>query len=433
MDEAAGALVSSFLLYMQKAQEQKIWDVVVIGGGPSGMMAASSAARNGKNVLLLEKNKTLGKKLLITGGGRCNVTNNKTDVRVMLAKYKEASNFLYSSFSQFNVASTIQFFKDRGMEVKEENEGRMFPVSNKAQSVYDVLYKEMVDTGVVILTDSSVTHLEKAEHGFRIHIKNNDAVLAQKCIVAVGGTGRPETGSTGDGFMWLKELGHIVVKNNAALVPLRLRDTWVKDVSGLTLENIKVTVCVDDKKEFTAKGKILFTHFGVSGPMILNMSKDIGDLLAEGLVTLKLDLFPGKDESEVKKSIQTLLIDQSNKKIKNVLTELFPASFVSVILQEAKIDGETFSHSVRSEERVRLMMTVKNMILHVDCLLGEDKAIVSSGGVTLNEVDFKTMESKKVKGLYLVGDMLNIDRPSGGYSLQLCWSTGYVAGVSVSK
>lgn len=415
---------------MQTTQEQKIWDVVVIGGGPSGMMAASFAASNGKKVLLLEKNKTLGKKLLITGGGRCNVTNNKKDIHVMLAKYKEAGKFLYSTFSQFDVTSTIQFFKDRGMEMKEENEGRMFPSSNKAQSVYDVLFHEMKEVGVSVRTDSSVVSIKKNEDTFVVQIQHNEIILANKCIVAVGGTGRPETGSTGDGFKWLKEFGHTVVANNAALVPIMLHDSWVKEVSGVTLENIKVIVCVDGKKESSAKGKILFTHFGVSGPMILNMSKEIGDLLKEGEVTLKLDLFPGKDESDVKKNIQALLVEHSNKKIKNVLTELFPASFVSVILHEAKIDGETFSHSVRSEERVRLMMTVKSVMLHVNCLLGEDKAIVSSGGVTLEEVDFKTMESKKVKGLYLVGDMLNIDRPSGGYSLQLCWSTGYVAGIS---
>ncbi len=422
--------MQKFKFMSLEANKNTIWDVVVIGGGPSGMMAASSAARNGKKVLLLEKNKTLGKKLLITGGGRCNVTNNKTDIRIMLAKYKEASKFLYSTFSQFDVASAVQFFKERGVEMKEENEGRMFPVSNKAQSVYDVLLNEMNKVGVIVRTDSSVIAIKKNSGTFLIEIKNSDTVVAKKCVVAVGGTGRPETGSTGDGFKWLKDLGHTIVVNNAALVPVKLHNTWVKDVTGVTLENVKVTVCVDGKKESSAKGKILFTHFGVSGPMILNMSKEIGDLLNEGEVTLKLDLFPGKDESEVKKNIQALLVEHSNKKIKNVLTELFPASFVSVILREVKIDGETFSHSVRSEERVRLMRLLKNLILRVDSLLGEDKAIVSSGGVTLEEVDFKTMESKKVEGLYLVGDMLNIDRPSGGYSLQLCWSTGFVAGIS---
>lgn len=408
----------------------KLWDVIVIGGGPAGMMAAGTAAERGKSVLLLEKNSSLGKKLLITGGGRCNLTNNKTDNRTMLSKYKGNDQFLFSTFSQWNVEDTLQFFNTRGVATKEENEGRIFPVSNSAQSVYDVLYEYMKEHDVQIHKSSVVSGIarSKTDDTFIVSTKSGNKIAAVSIVLATGGTSRPDTGSTGEGFAWLKKLGHTIVENDMALVPIELSDAWVKKISGVSISDIKLTTYQNGKSQESYKGKILFTHVGISGPTVLNMSRDIGELLKYGEVEISLDLFPTKDNGKLKNELQSILVAESNKKLKNVLSMMVPSAIVTPLLSLAAIDGETFCHSVRSEDRVKLIEVMKSIPLHVKGLLGKEKAIVSSGGVPLTEVNTKTMESNIVPGLFLVGDILNIDRPSGGYSLQLCWTTGYVAG-----
>ena len=409
----------------------KPWDVVVIGGGPAGMMAAGTAAKRGLTVLLLEKNPSLGKKLLITGGGRCNVTNNKQDVRTMLAKYKKNDKFLFSTFAQHSVANSLAFFHAKGMHTKEENEGRVFPLSNSAKSVWEVLVAYITKGSVTVKTNAEVKTITKQPNTnevFCITLKKKETVYAKSCIVATGGTSRPETGSTGDGYQWLKSLGHTITKSDFALVPVALSDSWAKQLGGVVLQDIKLTTFQNNQKQDSQKGKLLFTHVGISGPMVLNMSREIGELLRYGEVEVRLDLFHTLDHAAVKAALQALLIEQSNKKIKNVLGSLVPKALVPALLGLAHIDGETANHSVRSEDRSTLSALLKAVPLHITNLLGSDKAIVSSGGVVPEEIDFKTMESRLVPGLFVIGDMLNIDRPSGGYSLQLCWSTGFVAG-----
>ncbi len=408
----------------------KVWDVIVVGGGPAGMMAAARAAARGRTVLLLEKNKKLGEKLLITGGGRCNVTNNKPEVRMMLAQYKSGGKFLFSAFSQFAVKEAIEFFTARKLAFKEENDGRMFPRTEKAESVWRVLVEELKKSGVTIKSGRAVMGIEKrGETGqFVIKLEDNEKIVASSCIVATGGTSHPETGSTGEGFKWLKNLGHTIVENNFALVPLALADAWAKKLGGVTLQNIKLTVLADGKKQSAHLGKLLFTHFGVSGPTILNLSKEVGELLAHSRVTILLDLFPKLDAGVLREKLQNLLITESNKKIKNILGQLIPTALVGPMLKLAEIDGETPSHSVRRDERLKLVQILKAVPLQVKGLLGANKAVISAGGVKLEEINFKTMESRLAPRLYLIGDVLNIDRPSGGYSLQLCWTTGFVAG-----
>lgn len=408
-----------------------LWDVIIIGGGPGGMMAAATAGARGKRVLLLEKNPSLGKKLLITGGGRCNVTNNKPDIRTMQAQYKGAGKFLFSLFAQHGVRETIEWFESRGAALKEENEGRLFPTTDSAKTIFDTLVAEMKKQHITVKTKAvvkSVTKDKKTNH-FTITQENGDTLHAVSCVVATGGTSRPETGATGDGYLWLKKFGHAIVPNNFALVPLTLKNTWTKKLSGITLTDIKLTLYTDNKKHSAHEGKILFTHVGVSGPTILNLSKTIGELLAHSSVTLVLDLFPKKDAGEFKQFLRLHLTNNSNKKIKNVLPELVPTALATIILTELSLDGDTPCHSVTSEERTKLTLFLKAIPLHVKGLLGEDKAVVSSGGVPLTELNMKTMESDIVPELFIIGDLLNIDRPSGGYSLQLCWSTGYVAGL----
>ena len=417
-------------MYTHRMKNTEAWDVIVIGGGPAGMMAAARAAGRGRHVLLLEKNPHVGKKLLITGGGRCNVSNNKLVVREMLSSYKGSGKFLFSTFMQHGVKESIDWFAVRGVALMEENEGRLFPTSESAKTICDTLHTAVKQAGVTVRTKVEVSGIvrDRKSSAFSVTLTTGEILIASSCIVATGGTSRPETGATGDAYRWLKKLGHTVVPNNFALVPITLKNSWTKKLSGLTLTNIKLTLYADNKKQSVHSGKLLFTHVGITGPTILNLSKTVGELLAHSTVTLVLDLFPTKDAGEIKTYLRRLFAESSNKKLKNVLSEILPAALVAGILKELAIEGDTPCHSVAREDRTKLGLFLKALPLEVKGLLGEDKAVVSSGGVTLEDINFKTMESKVVPNLYLVGDLLNIDRPSGGYSLQLCWSTGFVAG-----
>jgi predicted Rossmann fold flavoprotein len=408
------------------------YDVVVIGGGPAGMMSAVEAARAGASVLLLEKNNVLGKKLLISGGGRCNVTNNKPVVRDMLSQYKAEGKYLFSTFMQHGVQETLTWFLDHGVQTIEENEGRLFPSTKKAETIQQALVQALADSTVTVSSQQMVTGIKKHEGGLEIVLKDAAPIMTSACIVATGGTTRPETGSTGEGMRWLGALGHTIIENSFALVPLTLSSKWTKDLSGLTIADCKLTLFADDKKHSSAAGKILFTHVGLTGPTVLNMSKTVGDLLEYATVVIKLDVFPGKDPAAVDQILRDAFAADSNKKVRNALGQLLPAAFAKAVLRECGIDDETKCNSVTRAERIRLGQYLKGVLLPVSGLLGRDKAVVSAGGVALDEVDFKTMESKVVPGLYVVGDMLNINRPSGGYSLQLCWSTGAVAGASAA-
>jgi len=406
----------------------QIADVVVIGGGPAGMMAAAGAARAGAEVLLLEKNPHLGKKLLITGGGRCNVTNNKPEVREMLSQYKTEGKFLFSTFMQHGVTETLRWLGGQGVVVIEENEGRLFPETQSAKTILSALEADMLQQAVLVRCKAEVTEIEKTAAGFFIHLKSGERIEAKKCIVATGGTARPETGSSGEGFAWLEKLGHTVRENSFALVPVTLKTTWTKKVSGVALTNCKITLFSGGKKHSSVLGKVLFTHVGVTGPTILNMSKTIGELLSYDSVQLVLDMFPGVDSAQMQKTFVELLQNNQNKTIRNALGSLMPIAVAKELLLQREIDPETKCHSIPKTQRMQLIAYVKAVPLEVQGLLGKDKAVVSAGGVDLSEVDFRTMESKLVPGLFLVGDVLNINRPSGGYSLQLCWSTGAVAG-----
>ncbi len=408
-----------------------IYDVVVIGGGPAGMMAAVTAAERGKRVLLLEKNAVLGKKLAITGGGRCNVTNNTPDVRTMLSAYKESGKFLFSTFMQHGVQESKSWFSDHGVALIEEEERRMFPSTERAETIRDTLVASMSDLGVTVRLRANVTSIERRTRDSMLLITqgSGETVTTPSCVVAVGGTSHPETGSTGDGFVWMTKLGHRVAEDKRSLVPLLVKEPWVHQASGVALPLVKMHVCVDDKRRLSPSGKLLFTHVGVSGPVVLQASKQIGDLLREGVVTLRLNLFPQLDTAALKREVQRALVTHSNRQLRNILPELLPPALVTPLLSVLALDGMTPGHSVTTEDRKRIVTLLGSVPLTVTGLMGRDKAVIAGGGVELTEIDFRTMESRLVPGLFIVGDMLNIDRPSGGYSLQLCWSTGYVAGM----
>lgn len=405
------------------------WDVVVIGGGPAGMMAAGRAAEKGARVILIEKNASLGKKLLITGGGRCNITNAEFDTRKLLSKFKGSDKFLFSAFSSWNVQDTLDFFHKHNLRTKVEAEQRVFPVTDKAESVWNVLVEYMKRNNVTILSNSPVSELTIEENSVTsVRLKNGKSITAKAFILATGGRSRPETGSTGDGFLWLKKIGHTIVGSEAALVPIAVKDEWIGRLAGISMKDTKISIFQNDVKQDSRTGKILFTHIGLSGPTILNMSRDIGELLKYDSVIIELDIVPSIDYGTLNIKLQEIFKKHSNKKLKNSLTELIPSAFVPIIIEHSDINPETPNNSITREERLRLVRGLKHIRMTVKNLLGTDKAVITSGGVSLDEVNFKTMSSRLYPNLYFAGDILNIDRPSGGYSLQLCWTTGHVAG-----
>lgn len=407
--------------------------LIVIGGGPAGMMAAGRAAELGTRVILLEKNDSLGKKLLITGGGRCNVTNGETDLRVFLSKYKDGSKYLFSLIDQWNTEDTRNFFHQKGMPTKVENEKRVFPTSDQAQSVWDVLVQYLKDGKVEVVSNCAVQEIKKSDEGFTVECESGRSFTSSIVILATGGTSRPETGSTGDAYPWLQKLGHTVNAPNPSLVPISTKTDWVPTLAGIALPEVKITTLQNNVKQQMSVGKLLFTHTGLSGPGILNMSKDIGELLKYGEVTIALDLLHKLDHGQLNSKLQEILQGKPRAQVKNILTEIIPTGLTLPVLNQANILADKKGNEVSREERMRLIQSLKNLTIEVEGLLGTDKAIITSGGVHLDEVDFKTMESKIHPGLYLIGDLLDIDRPSGGYSLQLCWSTGFVAGTNAAK
>jgi predicted Rossmann fold flavoprotein len=408
------------------------YDVVVVGAGAAGLVAAITTARGGGQVLLLEKNAIVGKKLRITGGGRCNITNNTPNVRELLSKYQEAGKFLFSPFAQFGVAETVTWFADIGVPVVEEAERRMFPVSQSAVAVTEALLATAKRVGVTIKTKSAVSGVKKGPEGLVVTLGDGTSIMAKRVIVATGGVSRPETGSTGDALPWLQALGHTTLAPRSALVPIGLVNVALaRRLSGVALPEVGIKLRQYDKIVEKSKGKVLFTHEGMSGPGILNLSERIGALLDEGPVDLLLDLVPTLAVDALEQTLLERFIASPNKLVRNQWHDLIPGALVVPLLEAALVPETTPSHSVTVEMRRRLVATAKAFKLAVSHLLGSDKAVVSAGGVALPEVDFKTMESRLVPGLYIIGDVLNINRPSGGYSLQLCWTTGYVAGRAV--
>ncbi len=443
-----------------KSPKKERYAVCVIGGGPAGMMAAGRAAEllakhparhsEGSSVVLIEKNPGLGAKLLITGGGRCNLTNDTPDPRAFLAKLKGKGKFLFSTFSQHAVVDSLAFFHGRGVPTKVENEGRVFPLSDSARSVYDALVGYMKGSSkggdVEIATDMAATgfHLRDGKIvGLNVATSRGPATIAaDSYILATGGTSHPETGSTGEAFEWLRKAGHTIAEPDAALVPIKIAEKWVRELSGVSHQHAKLTIIEKngssaERRAKSLVGRMVFAHFGVSGPLAINLSKDVRESLqyaeSGGTVELSLDIMPDFDPAALDKKIQETFKENSNKKIKNGLKGLVAPALAPTIIALAKLDPEKEINVVTREERLALARTLKDMRMTQTGFLGKEKAIVASGGVKLEEVDFKTMRSRIVPNLYLVGDVLDIERPSGGYSLQICWSTGWVAGTDAAN
>lgn len=408
------------------------FDVIVIGAGSSGMMAAGTAAARGRSVLVLEKNAVPGAKLDLTGGGRCNITNATENVRELLSHYGPAAKYLFSPFSQFGMKDTFSFFESRRVPLMVEARERAFPRSQNAHDVTRALIDFMREHDVTLKVKSPVTGLVAPHGHIREVITPEGRYTAESVIIATGGTSHPETGSTGDGFAWIRELGHTVTDPSPSVVPLRVREKWVHALSGTSLSFMKISFLADGKRAFSKTGKLLFTHFGISGPLVLNSSKQVADLMAQGsVVTALIDMYPDTDFADVEKKILNAIDANKNKDFRNLFDDIVPHGLQTVIEQMLALpDPHVKAHSLTKEDRRRLVHILKGAPITIEGLMGLDRAVISDGGVSLDEVDTRTMRSRLVSNLFLTGDILNINRPSGGFSLQLCWTTGYVAGIN---
>tara|TARA_B100000745_G_scaffold264490_1_gene189217 strand:+ start:14164 stop:15417 length:1254 start_codon:yes stop_codon:yes gene_type:complete len=408
---------------------REAFDVIVIGGGASGMMCASIAASGGKKVLLLEKNKELGKKLGITGGGRCNITNAEFDVKKFLSNFPQAGKFLHSPFSKFSVSDTFSYFKERGLPLVTEARNRVFPKSQKAADVVTVLKGDLGKNNVTVYTQAHVLSIsQKNNTVVGVEMKDGTSYKAKCVVLAAGGMAAPETGSNGDGFHMLEKLGHTVFKPNPSIVPLKTDVQWVHRLSGTSCSFMELKFIQEGKVRLKKKGKLLFTHFGISGPLVLNSSYEVSELLHAGPVHASVNLFPDTNEGDLDRRIVKLFDRNKNKKLRNVLPELIQKSLAHAVIHlvGSKL-GEISVHSITRDERKKLVRTMQSLGFEITGTMGFDRAVIVDGGIDLTEVDFTNMTSRLYKNLYLLGDILNINRPSGGFSLQLCWTTAYVA------
>lgn len=404
------------------------FDVAVIGGGPAGMMAAGRAAELGARVLLLEKNESLGKKLRITGGGRCNLTNATFDNHKLTAKFGDKGKFLFPALARFDVQATLDFFHQHNLPTKIEGENRVFPESDKADDVWGVLAQYIFENKVTIRYNAQIQCFE-TDNGKVSGIKMSDGIVhAKHYILATGGKSHPETGSTGDGLAWLTDIGHTIIEPDAMLVPITIQDPWVRNLQGTSLQQAKLSIVYKGEKHKGEEGKILFTHFGVSGPLVLNMSRSVRECFGKGKTQLSLDLFPHFDSAYLDTRLQDIFAKNQNKKLKNGLGDFTIPSLAQTLIALSEINPEKPVREITREERLFLGKVAKDMRMTVSGFLSFQKAIVSSGGVDVKEINFRTMRSRLHPNLSLAGDILDLNRPSGGYSLQICWTTGYLAG-----
>lgn len=407
--------------------------VFVIGGGASGMMAAIAAARNGHKVVLFEKNEKLGKKLYITGKGRCNITN-ACDKDTFFENVISNPKFLYRAFHKFNNFDVIDFFENLGLETKIERGNRVFPASDKSSDVIAALKRELERLNVDIRYNSEVSDVIYKDASFYgIRLKDSNAELtADALVIATGGLSYPLTGSTGDGYKFAKKAGHTVTELSPSLVPLYVSESYVSELMGLSLKNISITVKAGQKEIYNDFGELLFTHFGVSGPVILSASRFLIPYInTRDKLTLKIDLKPALTMQQLDARILRDFEEFKNKQFKNSLNHLLPNKLIDVIIRLSHIDPNKQVNSITREERLNLCELLKNLTFNIEKLGTFSQAVITKGGINVSEVNPSTMESKLVKSLYFTGEVLDLDALTGGFNLQIAWSTGYLAGISI--
>lgn len=407
--------------------------VAVVGGGAAGMMAAIVAAKNGHKVQLFEKNEKLGKKVYITGKGRCNITN-AADLEQIFANVVTNRKFLYSAFYGFDNQQTIQFFEELGVRTKIERGERVFPVSDKSSDVIQGMQRELNRLGVKLSLQTEVVGIKQTDGQVEgVLLADGKFVSAGAVIVATGGLSYPSTGSTGDGYRFAKDMGHTVTKLSPSLVPFQIKEEFVREMQGLSLKNVALKLYAGKKKIYDDFGEMLFTHFGVSGPLILSASSFVSKYIDKQEITLVLDLKPALSSEQLDARIVRDFSEMQNKQFKNGLDKLLPKKMIPVVLSLSEIDPNKPIHSVTKEERQRIVELLKGMELHLERLRGYNEAIITKGGVSVKEINPGTMESNLVKGVYFVGEVLDLDALTGGYNLQIAWSTAYAAGSQVEE
>lgn len=405
-------------------------NVIVVGGGAAGMMAAVFAARNGQNVQLLEKNEKLGKKLFITGKGRCNITN-AADIEDLFTAVTSNPKFLYSGFYSFTNQQVIDFFEELGVKTKVERGERVFPVSDHSSDVIAAFSRELKSLGVSVSLHTEVKELLcEQDKVCGVLLTNGKKMKADAVIVATGGISYPSTGSTGDGYRFARETGHRVTELLPSLVPMEVRQWYAKELQGLSLRNIEIRITDGKKKLYEEFGEMLFTHYGVTGPVILSASSVMGKTLRKKELTLHIDLKPALSEEQLDKRILREFDANHNKQYKNSIDSLFPAKLKPVMIELSEIEPEKKVNEITKEERQRLVHLIKDFTMTLTGLRGYNEAIITKGGVSVKEIDPGTMESKIIKGLYFAGEVLDLDAVTGGYNLQIAWSTGYLAGIN---
>lgn len=404
--------------------------VVVVGGGPAGMISAITASKLGAEVILFEKMRSVGRKLSITGKGRCNITN-ASDMQEIMNNIPGNPKFLYSVFNEFDNNDVVKFFNEIGVATKVERGNRVFPVSDKALEVVDKLKKEMDKCKVKVAVNSPIKKII-VENGKVIGIQADEFFKVDKVILATGGKSYPTTGSTGDGYKLAKELGHTITELKPSLIPLET--IGGKELQGLSLKNVKVTVTNGTKEIYSDFGEMLFTHFGVSGPTILSASsillrtKNIENAMKSGVVKLHIDLKPALDFEKLEQRLMRDFEENKRKQFKNCLNDLLPAKMIPYIIEHSQIEPQKQIDQLTKLERKNLVMLLKNLEFKIKGFRPIEEAIITSGGINIKEINSKTMESKLIEGLYFAGEIIDVDGYTGGYNLQIAWSTGYVAG-----
>ncbi len=407
--------------------------IIIVGGGAAGMIAAVVAAEKGTKVILFEKNEKLGKKLFITGKGRCNLTN-ACDMESLFENIMTNSKFLYSAFYGFDNQETMRFFERIGCKLKIERGERVFPVSDHSSDVIAALNRQMIKYNVEIRLNTPVKKLlTKEEHIIGVATENGTKEYADAVVLATGGLSYPVTGSTGDGYRMAGEKGHSLKETSPSLVPLVISEEWCRSLQGLSLKNVNVSLKQNGKKAFyDGFGEMIFTHFGVSGPLILSASSYYVARKDRDNITLHLDLKPALNEEQLDKRILRDFEENKNKIFRNSLGALFPAKLIPIMIQLSEIDPEKKIHEITKEERIHFVRLIKNLEMTVTGAREYKEAIITKGGIPVKEVNPSTMESKLVKGLFFAGEILDIDALTGGFNLQIAWSTGNQAGISAA-
>lgn len=417
---------------MKKLEATEKFDVAVIGGGPAGLMAAGRAAVSGARVVLIEKNERAGRKLLLTGNGRCNLANAEFDLRALVKKYGDKGKFLWHALAVFGPREMMDFFEQLGVATKSEDD-RIFPQSDKAEEILAALEKYLAKNKVTIIDKVEVLGVEKRGRQITKIKTRPDDIMARSYIFCTGGAAHPETGSAGAGFKWAAGLGHRVEKLYPALTPMITKEPWVKELAGISLPDVRVGLWQNKKLQAKERGDCLFAHFGLSGPAILNISGRVGPLLARGEVRLSIDCLPDLAIDDLDQISREQIESLPNKAFQNCLTGLVPRKLISIVAGLVPFDPEKPAGAITREQRQSFARGLKKLDLAVAGIKGFDEAMVTSGGVALEEIDDKTMRSKIIDNLYFAGEILGIAGPSGGFNLQVCWSTGYLAGESAGR